>query len=296
MEVVRVDLLDEKVSRLEEQVERLVAGREAWDELLVELQPVLRGAMGAAVDRLGELDRRGYGAFARELVGVVDSVVTGFEPEDVRALAGGVVELLETVRAVTRPEVLGTVRDVSTVMTGAQALEPLGWVGAARATRDVDVQRGLAVAVEVLRLLGRTETSAPATDRRQQRLDALLGPRRKARVSGRPSEAAPLPPPPSPALRRDGPLSSFDALPGDAWTAQVAAERAGTLGMELTDAHMAIVRVCRGAWEVSGSAPNVRSLTQLAGVDTRTLYGLFPRSPGKTVAYLAGCPKPAGCL
>ena len=31
-------------------------------------------------------------------------------------------------------------------------------------------------------------------------------------------------------------------------------------------------------------------------MDTRSLYTLFPKAPGKTVALCAGIPKPGGCI
>jgi sulfur relay (sulfurtransferase) DsrC/TusE family protein len=31
-------------------------------------------------------------------------------------------------------------------------------------------------------------------------------------------------------------------------------------------------------------------------VTTKELYVLFPRAPGRTIASIAGLPKPAGCL
>jgi sulfur relay (sulfurtransferase) DsrC/TusE family protein len=37
-------------------------------------------------------------------------------------------------------------------------------------------------------------------------------------------------------------------------------------------------------------------LTQIASVTTKDIYALFPKAPGRTIAKIAGLPKPAGCL
>jgi sulfur relay (sulfurtransferase) DsrC/TusE family protein len=34
----------------------------------------------------------------------------------------------------------------------------------------------------------------------------------------------------------------------------------------------------------------------VASVATKDLYALFPKAPGRTIAKIAGLPKPAGCL
>ena len=52
----------------------------------------------------------------------------------------------------------------------------------------------------------------------------------------------------------------------------------------------------RADFAATGSSPNIRRLTQVAGVSTKDLYVLFPRAPGRTIAKIAGLPKPAGCL
>ena len=40
----------------------------------------------------------------------------------------------------------------------------------------------------------------------------------------------------------------------------------------------------------------LRRISKLSGVDTRELYKLFPKAPGKLAAKIAGLPKPKGCL
>jgi tRNA 2-thiouridine synthesizing protein E len=45
-----------------------------------------------------------------------------------------------------------------------------------------------------------------------------------------------------------------------------------------------------------GDAPSIRRLTKESGVDTKSLYKLFPKGPAKKAAKIAGLPKPKGCI
>ncbi len=64
----------------------------------------------------------------------------------------------------------------------------------------------------------------------------------------------------------------------------------------LSPAQQAVVDAARGEFQSRGVSPNIRRLTIVAGLSTRELYTLFPRAPAKTVAQLAGIPKPVGCI
>jgi dissimilatory sulfite reductase related protein len=43
-------------------------------------------------------------------------------------------------------------------------------------------------------------------------------------------------------------------------------------------------------------SPNIRRITLELGVSTKDVYALFPKAPARTIAKIAGIPKPAGCL
>ena len=64
----------------------------------------------------------------------------------------------------------------------------------------------------------------------------------------------------------------------------------------MTDAHWVLVDAARADFEATRVSPNIRRLTQVSGVATKDVYALFPKAPGRTLAKIAGLPKPAGCL
>ncbi|MCK5087770.1 MAG: TusE/DsrC/DsvC family sulfur relay protein [Melioribacteraceae bacterium] len=81
------------------------------------------------------------------------------------------------------------------------------------------------------------------------------------------------------------------------WNEDVALEFAKSEGIEeLNDRHWMVINYMRKQYEEKGDAPSIRKLTKESGVDTKELYGLFPKGPAKKSAKIAGLPKPKGCI
>jgi tRNA 2-thiouridine synthesizing protein E len=92
----------------------------------------------------------------------------------------------------------------------------------------------------------------------------------------------------------------FDAagflLDPGTWDEALAVKMAAALSLTLTDDHWTVLRWIRQDFLATGASPNVRRVAGGSGVGTRRMYELFPRTPGKTAAMLAGVPKPIGCV
>ena len=81
------------------------------------------------------------------------------------------------------------------------------------------------------------------------------------------------------------------------WSEDVARVLAAQEGLaDLTPQHWAVIHYMRSVFEKEGDAPSIRRLTKESGVDTKTLYQLFPKGPAKRAAKIAGLPKPKGCI
>ena len=313
------DSVREAVEALRRDVAYLAERQRRQEELMEEMTPILKEVMATATARLDQLEKQGYFRFARELGYVVERVVEGYSADDVRALGDAVVGILDTVRTLTQPEVLKLASEAGAVVSHSDDVEPLGLVGMVRATRHEDVQRGMAVFLEVLRHVGRGADAAhnrrresPLKDKRE-RLARVTGARRSSRALGteRPSErrsraaasgtAASAPAPakkaPEPVVV-DGVAFGPDGhlLDSAAWTRELAERLAPVLGVELTPAHWRVIEFARSDFEQTGLSPNIRRITQSLELSTRDLYSLFPKAPARTIAKLAGTPKPAGCL
>ena len=82
----------------------------------------------------------------------------------------------------------------------------------------------------------------------------------------------------------------------DEWDEDLAKALAANIGIELTEAHMAAIRFLRTDYKENGVTPTLRRVTNEGGIPTKELFNLFPKKPAKKMAYIAGVPKPAGCV
>jgi len=82
----------------------------------------------------------------------------------------------------------------------------------------------------------------------------------------------------------------------DEWNEAVARQLAATIGIDLTDAHWKAIRFLREDYKTQGETATIRRVSQLGGVDIKELFALFPKKPAKKMAYIAGLPKPRGCV
>ena len=180
------------LARLEEIDTRLgylVRQQEKTSELIAEMTPILREVMTTATAKLDDLEKKGYFAFGAEALKLGERVVEGFAPDDVRKLGDALVAILQTIRALTQPRILEIAGEASAVLESSDQAEPLGLIGMVRATRDDDVQKGMAVMMEVMRHVGRVaravdeQQKASPSAERKAKLAAVLGPRKK-RVLG----------------------------------------------------------------------------------------------------------------
>lgn len=82
----------------------------------------------------------------------------------------------------------------------------------------------------------------------------------------------------------------------DEWTEDLARQLAAQIGIELTDAHLKVLRFLREDYKAQGETATLRRVSVRAGVPVKELFALFPGKPAKKMAYIAGLPKPVGCV
>jgi tRNA 2-thiouridine synthesizing protein E len=82
----------------------------------------------------------------------------------------------------------------------------------------------------------------------------------------------------------------------DEWDEGLARDLAAQIGIELTEDHLAVLRFLRADFQERGETPTLRRVSTAGGVPTKRLFELFPKKPAKKMAYVAGLPKPAGCV
>ena len=87
------------------------------------------------------------------------------------------------------------------------------------------------------------------------------------------------------------------------WSEAVAEQLAASEGISLTDEHWALIRMIRAFYEQFEVSPAMRVLVkhtreQLGEEKGNSIYllKLFPGSPAKLLAKIAGLPRPTNCL
>lgn len=81
------------------------------------------------------------------------------------------------------------------------------------------------------------------------------------------------------------------------WNEELATGLAADIGIaSLSEAHWKVVKFMRERYLKNGDSPSIRTLGKDSGVTTKELYQLFPKGPAKLAAYVAGIPKPRGCI
>jgi tRNA 2-thiouridine synthesizing protein E len=80
------------------------------------------------------------------------------------------------------------------------------------------------------------------------------------------------------------------------WDEAMGEELAKAIGIEMTDDHWKVIHFLREDFASQGETPTIRRVSSAGGVDTKQLFVLFPKKPAKKMAYVAGLPKPHGCV
>jgi tRNA 2-thiouridine synthesizing protein E len=82
----------------------------------------------------------------------------------------------------------------------------------------------------------------------------------------------------------------------DEWDPDLAKQLAAQIGIDLTDAHFKALTFLRADYATQGETATLRRVSTLGGIPTKELFVLFPKKPAKKMAYIAGLPKPHGCV
>ncbi len=80
------------------------------------------------------------------------------------------------------------------------------------------------------------------------------------------------------------------------WNESLGTSLAAQIGIEMTDDHWKAIRFLRTDFPGQGETATLRRVSTLGGIPTKQLFALFPKKPAKKMAYVAGLPKPRGCV
>jgi uncharacterized protein YjgD (DUF1641 family) len=158
--------LSKRLLRNGRNLEKMLDQLESLADLAQTTGPIVDEAFGKAVNSLADMEQKGYFTFARGGRRIMDNIVTSFGEEDVSRLGDNIVLILNTVKDMTQPEILGFIRN--TLVVAEQEIEKpvdISYSGLLRQMRDPEVRRGLALTMRVLHVIG---AQAGGTDTRPE--------------------------------------------------------------------------------------------------------------------------------
>jgi tRNA 2-thiouridine synthesizing protein E len=80
------------------------------------------------------------------------------------------------------------------------------------------------------------------------------------------------------------------------WDRDLALELAAAIGIELSAEHWKVLEFLRQDFVTQGETATTRRVQTVGGFPTKDQFALFPKKPAKKMAYIAGLPKPRGCV
>lgn len=80
------------------------------------------------------------------------------------------------------------------------------------------------------------------------------------------------------------------------WDEDLAKVLAGQIGLTLEDPHWKAINFARQDFAANGETPTLRRMATEGGIPTKEMFALFPKKPAKKMSYVAGLPKPHGCV
>ena len=147
-------------------LEAMMAQLDSLSELLHTVNSLSGAGLAKVTDVLATAAEKGYFVFAREGSRIADRVVTEFTEEDVQALGDNVVTILNAVKEMTQPEVMGLVQRTAISVQDVEEthMEPPSIFALFKQMRDPQTRRGLARVMAMLHTVGEEHPSTPTEE------------------------------------------------------------------------------------------------------------------------------------
>ncbi len=128
---------------------------------LEDFAPVSRELIFDTMKKLDDFDRKGYFELLKELEKVADNIVKSFSAEDVKALGDNVVSILNTVKNLTQPDVLGALNNAIVVFKKLDFTveEDVSYLKLIKELRSPEMKKGFAFGVKYLKSLAEVNST-----------------------------------------------------------------------------------------------------------------------------------------
>lgn len=126
---------------------------ESATDMVKDMAPLSRDVFDDMLQRMDELEKKGYFSFMRAAFGVLDTIVTNYTEEDVRLLGENITTILDTVKQATQPEVMTSVQNAVAIYRDIEIEIPekMSTFALLKQFMDPEVRRSLGTGLAILK-------------------------------------------------------------------------------------------------------------------------------------------------
>ena len=143
-------------------ITEVIAKLESALDFFEDFKPIGKELFGDTLNTIDKLDRAKYFEFASEAIHISDNVVEHFSSEDVRLLADNIVPILETIKSITQPQMIGAVKNAITIFDKMN-VEDIQEVSVWKAMRELntpEMKRGLGFVIAFMKNISNQESKS----------------------------------------------------------------------------------------------------------------------------------------
>lgn len=133
---------------------------ESLNDFLKDAGPVANEVMIDVIKKMHEFEKKGYFEFIKELMHVFDNIITNYAAEDVRFLSNNIVTIMDTIKNMTQPEILGAMNNAVNIYKNLNPddVEEYSMWKAFREMRTPEMKRGIGFIMLFLKNLSKEQT------------------------------------------------------------------------------------------------------------------------------------------
>ena len=141
-------------------ITQVIGKLESTLDFFEDFTPIGKELFGDTLDKLDELDRAKYFEFASEAKHIADNVLEHFSAEDVRLLADNIVPILETVKSMTQPEMMGAIKNAVVIFDkmDTQDVKEISIWKVMRELNTPEMKRGLGFMIAFMKNIASNES------------------------------------------------------------------------------------------------------------------------------------------
>ena len=149
------------IARNTNNITAVIGKLESALDFMEDFKPIGKELFNDTLEKLDDLDRARYFEFGKEAFKITDNIVEHFSADDVRLLAENIVPILETVKSMTQPEMMGAVKNAVAIFSSMdmdEAPEVSIWK-AMKELNTPEMKRGLGFMITFLKNVSEHNTN-----------------------------------------------------------------------------------------------------------------------------------------